>query len=117
MVCGSSMCQESVPEPLSSIWNLGLEYFYAAFSPGCFQNLQTSSARAFGISDNDISEDCSVPSGIAQRLRPLTHGTPCKTYIQKKAQIDPQEIKVQSVQEVKEEQSEFVDISSFWVPM
>ena len=62
----------------SSIRNLGLEHFYAAFGLGCSRNLRTSSARAFGISENNISEDCSVPSGIAKRLRPLTHGTPCQ---------------------------------------
>ena len=43
-----------------SIRNLGLEHFYAAFGPGCSRDLRTSSARAFGISVNDISEDCSV---------------------------------------------------------
>ena len=57
-----------------SICNLGLEHFYAAFGLGCSRDLRVSSVRAFGISENDISEDCSVPSGIATRLRPLTHG-------------------------------------------
>ena len=89
----------------TSIRNLGLEHFYAAFGLRCSRNLRTSSARAFGISDNDISEDCSVPSGIAKRLQPLTHGTPCETHIQKTAKIDPQEIEVQPVEEVKEESS------------
>ena len=69
----------------TSIRNLGLEHFYAAFGLGCSRNLRTSSARTFGISENNISEDCSVPSGIAKRLRPLTHGTLCETDIQKKA--------------------------------
>jgi len=62
--------------------------------------------QSFGISENDISEDCSVPSGIAKRLRPLTHGTPRETHIQKKAKIDPQEIEAQPVEEVKEEISQ-----------
>ena len=44
----------------TSICNLGLEHFYAAFGLGCSRDLRTSSARAFGISVNDISEDCSV---------------------------------------------------------
>ena len=90
----------------ASIRNLGLEHFYAAFGLGCSRDLRTSSARAFGISDNDISEDCSVPSGIAKRLRPLTHGTPRETHIQKKAKIDPQEIEAQPLEEVKEESSQ-----------
>ena len=90
----------------ASIRNLGLEHFYAAFGLGCSRDLRTSSARAFGISNNDISEDCSVPSGIAKRLRPLTHGTPRETHIQKKAKIDPQEIEAQPVEEVKEESSQ-----------
>ena len=47
-----------------------------------------------------------LPSGIAKRLRPLTHGTPCETHIQKKAKIDPQEIEVQPVEEVIEESSQ-----------
>ena len=51
--------------------NLGLENFYAAFGLGCSRDLRVSSARAFGISENDISEVCSVPGGIAKRLRPL----------------------------------------------
>ena len=89
-----------------SIRNLGLEHFYAAFGLGCSRDLRTSSARAFGISENDISEDCSVPSGIAKGLRPLTHGTPRETHIQKKAKIDPQVIEAQPVEEVKEESSQ-----------
>ena len=76
----------------TSIRNLGLEHFYAGFGLGCSRNLRTSSARGLWHQRNDISEDCSVPSGIAMRLRPLTHGTPCETHIQKKAKIDPQEI-------------------------
>ena len=90
----------------ASIRNLGLEHFYAAFGLGCSRDLRTSSARAFGISDNDISEDCSVPSGIAKGLRPLNHGTPRETHIQKKAKIDPQEIDAQPLEEVKEESSQ-----------
>ena len=35
------------------------------------------------------SGDCSVPSGIAKRLKPLTHGTLCETHIQKKKQNWP----------------------------
>ena len=89
-----------------SIRNLGLEHFYAAFGLGCSRNLRTSSARAFGISEDNISEDCSVPSGIANRLRPLTHGTPCEAHIQKKAKIDPQEVEVQPVEEEIEESSQ-----------
>ena len=89
----------------ASIRNLGLEHFYAAFGLGCSRNLRTSSARAFGISDNDISEDCSVPSELPS-LRPLTHGTPRETHIQKKAKIDPQEREAQPVEEVKEESSQ-----------
>ena len=89
----------------ASIRNLGLEHFYAAFGLGCSRDLRTSSARAFGISVNDISEDCSVPSGLAKGLRPLTHGTPRETHIQKKAKIDPQAIEAQPLQEVKEESS------------
>ena len=50
----------------TSIRNLGLEHFHAAFGLGCSRNLRTSSARAFGISENNISEACSVPSGIAE---------------------------------------------------
>ena len=38
----------------TSIRNLGLEHFYAAFGLGCSRNLRTSSARAFGISENNI---------------------------------------------------------------
>ena len=90
----------------ASIRNLSLEHFYAAFGLGCSRDLRTSSARAFGISENDVSEDCSVPSGIAKGLRPLTHGTPRETHIQKKAKIDPQEIEAQSLEEVKEESSQ-----------
>ena len=89
----------------ASICNLGLEHFYAAFGLGCSRDLRTSSARAFGISVNDISEDCSVPSGLAKGLRPLTHGTPRETHIQKKAKIDPQAIEAQPLEEVKEESS------------
>ena len=50
----------------ASICNLGLEHFYAAFRLGCSRDLRTSSARAFGVSVNDISEDCSVPSGCKE---------------------------------------------------
>ena len=81
-----------------SIRNLGLEHFYAAFGLGCSRDLRTSSARAFGISDNDISEDCTVPSLIATGLKPLTHGTPRETHIQRKAKIDPQETEAQPLQ-------------------
>ena len=73
----------------TSICNLGLEHFYAAFGLGCSRDLRTSSARAFGISVNDISEDCSVPCGLAKGFRPLTHGAPRETHIQKKAKIGP----------------------------
>ena len=90
----------------ASICNLGLEHFYAAFGPGCSRDLRVSSARAFGISENDISEECSVPGGIAKRLRPLTHGTLRATHIQKKAKIDLQEIEAQPLDEVKEESSQ-----------
>ena len=90
----------------ANIRNLGLEHFYAAFGLGCSRDLLTSSARAFGISVNDISEDCSVPSGLAKGLRPLTHGTPRETHIQKKAKIDPQAIEAQPLEEVKEESSQ-----------
>ena len=90
----------------ASIRNLGLEHFYAAFGLGCSRDLRTSSARAFGISVNDISEDCSVPSGLAKGLTPLTHGTPRETHIQKKAKIDPQAIEAQPLEEVKEESSQ-----------
>ena len=67
----------------ASIRNLGLEHFYVAFGLGCSRDLLTSSARAFGITINDISEDCSVLSEPAKRLRPLTHGSPRETHIQK----------------------------------
>ena len=86
-----------------SICNLGLEHFYAAFGLGCSRDLRTSSARAFGISINDISEDCSVLSGPAKGLRPLTHGTPRETHILKRAKIEPKPIEEQPVEEVKEE--------------
>ena len=85
-----------------SICNLGLEHFYAAFRLGCSRDLRTSSARAFGISINDISEDCSV-SGPAKGLRPLTHGTPRETHIQKRAKVEPKPTEEQPVEEVKEE--------------
>ena len=85
---------------------MGLEHFYAAFGLGCSRDLRVSSARAFGISENDISEDCSVPGGVAKRLRPLIHGTPRETHIQKKAKIDLQEIEAQPLDEVKEESSQ-----------
>ena len=84
----------------------GLEHFYAAFGLGCSRDLRTSSARAFGISANDISEDCSVPSGLAKGFRPLTHGAPRETHIQKKAKIDPPVTEAQPVEEVKEESSQ-----------
>ena len=90
----------------ASICNLGLEHFYAAFGLGCSRDLRTSSARAFGISVNDISEDCSVPSGLAKGFGPLTHGAPRETHIQKKAKIDPPVIEAQPVEEVKEESSQ-----------
>ena len=88
-----------------SIQNLGLEHFYAAFGLGCSRNLRTSSARAFGINEDNISEDCSVASGIANRLQPLQHGIPCETHIQKKAKTTPQEVEVQQVEEQVEESS------------
>ena len=90
----------------TSICNLGLEHFYAAFGLGCSRDLRTSSARAFGISVNDISEDCSVPCGLAKGFRPLTHGAPRETHIQKKAKIDPPVIETQPVEEAKEESSQ-----------
>ena len=90
----------------ASICNLGLEHFYAAFGLGCSRDLRTSSARAFGISVNDISEDCSVPSGLAKGFGPLTHGAPRETHIQKKAKIDPPVIEAQPVEEVKEKSSQ-----------
>ena len=62
-----------------SIQNLGLEHFYAAFGLGCSRNLRTSSARALGISEDNISEDCSVSMELANRLQPLQHGIPCET--------------------------------------
>ena len=68
--------------------NLGLEHFY----------LRTSSAEPLA-SINDISEDCSVPSGLAKGLRPLTHGTLRETHI-------PQTTETQPVEEVKEESSQ-----------
>ena len=37
----------------------------------------------------------SFPSGIAKGLRPLTHGTSRETHIQKKTNIDPQEMEAQ----------------------
>ena len=64
-----------------------------------------SSARAFGINEDDISEDCSVASGIAHRLQPLQHGIPCETHVQKKAKTTPQEVEVQQVEEQVEESS------------
>ena len=90
----------------TTICNLGLEHFYAAFGLGCSRDLRTSSARAFGISVNDISEDCSVPCGLAKGFRPLTHGAPRETHIQKKAKIDPPVIEIQPVEEAKEESSQ-----------
>ena len=89
-----------------SIRNLGLEHFYAAFGLGCSRDLRTSSARAFGISVNDISEDCSVPGGLAKELRPLTHGAPREIHVQKKAKIEPQPAEAQPVEEVKEDSSQ-----------
>ena len=74
--------------------NLGLEHFYAAFGLGCSRDLRTSSAEPLA-SINDISEDCSVPSGLAKGLR-LTHGTLRETHI-------PQTTETQPVEEVKEE--------------
>ena len=53
-----------------------------------------------------ISGKISVPSGIATGLRPLAHGTPRETHIQKKAKIDPQEIEAQPLEEVKEESNQ-----------
>ena len=88
-----------------SIQNLGLEHFYAAFGLGCSRNLRASSARAFGINEDNISEDCSVSSGIANRLQPLQHGIPCETHIQKKAKTTPQEVEVLPVVEKVEESS------------
>ena len=79
-----------------SVQNLGLEHFYAAFG---------ASARAFGINEDNISEDCSVSSGIANRLQPLQHGIPCETHIQKKAKPTPQEVEVLPVVEKVEESS------------
>ena len=79
-----------------------MEHFYAAFGLGCSRDLRTS-ARAFGISINDIGEDCSVLSGPAKGLRPLTHGTPRETHIQERAKIEPEPIKEQPVEGVKEE--------------
>ena len=89
-----------------SIRNLGLEHFHAAFGLGCSRDLRTSSARAFGISVNDISEDCSVPGGLAKELRPLTHGAPREIHVQKKAKIEPQPAEAQPVEEVKEDSSQ-----------
>ena len=66
---------------------------------------ETSSARAFGINEDNISEDCSVASGIAHRLQPLQHGIPCETHVQKKAKTTPQEVEVQQVEEQVEESS------------
>ena len=60
------------------IQNLGLEHFYAAFGLGCSRNLRTSSARAFGIREDNISEDLME---LANRLQPLQHGVPCETHI------------------------------------
>ena len=88
-----------------SIQNLGLEHFYAAFGLGCSRNLRTSSARAFGISEDNISEDCSVSRELANRLQPLQHGIPCETHIQKKAKTTPQEVEVQPVVAEMEESS------------
>ena len=89
-----------------SIRNLGLEHFYAAFGLGCSRDLRTSSARAFGISVNDISENCSVPGGLAKGLGPLTHGAPREIHVQKKAKIEPQTAEAQPVEEVKEDSSQ-----------
>ena len=89
-----------------SIRNLGLEHFYAAFGLWCSRDLRTSSARAFGISVNDISEHCSVPGGLAKGLRPLTHGAPREIHVQKKAKIEPQPAEAQPVEEVKEDSSQ-----------
>ena len=85
------MSSSQHPEP-------GLEHFYAAFGLGCSRNLGTSSARAFGIKEDDISEDCSVASAIARRLQPQ-HGIPCETHVQKKAKTTPPELEVQQVEE------------------
>ena len=60
----------------ASVRNLGLEHFYAAFGLGSSRDLRTSSARAFGISINDI---------------------------RKRAKIEPKATEVQPVEEVKEE--------------
>jgi len=89
----------------SSIQNLGLEHFYAAFGLGCSWNLRTSSAYALGISEHTISEDCSVSMDIATQLQPLQHGIPCETHTQKKAKTTPQDMVVQPVVDEKEESS------------
>ena len=93
--------QGPLPKPVSSSQHPepGLEHFYAAFVLGCSRNLRTSSARAFGIKEDDISEDCSVASAIAHRLQPLQHGIPCETHVQKKAKTTPPELEVQQVEE------------------
>ena len=49
------------------------------------------------------SEDCSVLSGSAKGLRPLTHGTPSDTHIQKRAKVAPKPTEEQPVEEEKEE--------------
>ena len=69
------------------------------FGLGCSRNLRTSSARAFGIKEDDISEDCSVANAIAHRLQPLQHGIPCETHVQKKAKTTPPELEVQQGEE------------------
>ena len=88
-----------------SIQNLGLEHFYPAFGLGGSRNLRASSARTFGINEDNISEDCSVLSGIANRLQPLQHGTPCETHMQKKVKTTPQEVEVPLVVKKVEESS------------
>ena len=55
---------------------------------------------------NDISEDCSVPGGLAKELRPLTHGAPREIHVQRKAKIEPQPAEAQPVEEVKEDSSQ-----------
>ena len=86
-----------------SIQNLGLEHFYAAFGLGCSRNLRTSSARALGISENNISEDSSVSIELANSLQPLQHGIPCETYSEESKNYSAEE--VQPVAEEMEESS------------
>ena len=71
--------------------------------PWLFSESPTSSARALGISENNISEDSSVSIELANSLQPLQHGIPCETYSEESKNYSAEE--VQPVAEEMEESS------------